>query len=167
MTYLNYLQQTSNVKMVIASMAKRDYVDSILKGLQKHCTDKKRKFPKWDAVLTRQSWDENLSPSSTPTYPISVLLQEYAKHGLKKKINLKFKSIKKIAQILNIDDNPISIKNIFVVDDDMGYYDHDDRVSGQIYQIPPGMDLYHIKNQENMILLFIINLTMNYHLLVL
>lgn len=135
MTYLNYLQETTNVKMVIASMAKRDYVNSILKGLQKHCGE--RKYPKFDAVLTRESWDENLSPSSTPTYPISVLLQQYAKHGLTKKINLKFKSIKKIAEILNIDNNPISIRNILVVDDDMGYYDHDDRVSGQIYQIPP------------------------------
>merc|ERR1712154_276421 len=103
-------------------------------GLKKHCTE--RRFPTFDAVLTRQSWDENLSPSTTPTYPISVLLEQYRKHGLTKKINLRFKSIHKIGQILNIDDDSTKIKNILVVDDDMGYYDHDDRVSGQIYQIP-------------------------------
>merc|ERR1712154_745752 len=66
MTYFHYLQQHTSVKMAIASMAKREYIHQILKGLQKHCTE--RKFPKFDSVLTRESWDENLSPSSTPTY---------------------------------------------------------------------------------------------------
>eukprot|EP01083_Nonionella_stella_P009024 26163_1 len=132
-TYLSYLQSNTNVKIVIASMAKRDYINSILKGLKKHCSE--RKFPKFDCVLTRESWDENLSPSSTPTYPISVLLEQYAKHGFAKHINLRFKSILKIGRVLGIDSDT-GISNILVVDDDMGYYDHGDRVSGQIYEIP-------------------------------
>eukprot|EP01083_Nonionella_stella_P031064 85087_1 len=133
MTYLSYLQQNTSVKMVIASMAKRDYVDSILKGLKKHCTE--RKFPVFDCVLTRQSWDENQSPSSTPTsYVNSRLFQQYVSGH--RKINLRFKSIEKIAEKVRMNHDTKRTKNILVVDDDMGYYDHADRVSGQIYQIP-------------------------------
>merc|ERR1719410_400713 len=112
MTYLHYLQQHTNVKMVIASMAKRDYIERILKGLKQHCTE--RKFPKFESVLTRESWDENLSPSSTPTYTVSVQLEQIRKYGLMKKISLRYKSIDKIARILRIEKD----NNLLIIDDD-------------------------------------------------
>merc|ERR1712129_671021 len=95
------------------------YIERILKGLKKHCTE--RKFPKFETVFARDSWDENLSPTSTPTYPMSIVLEQYRKHKMKR-MNLRYKSIEKI--------------NLLIVDDDLGYFDHSDRVSGQIYQIP-------------------------------
>ncbi len=58
------------------------------------------------------------------------------KHGFTKHINLRFKSINKIGRVLGIDRDSIGMLNILIVDDDMGYYDHEDRVSGQIYEIP-------------------------------
>jgi len=132
MHYLRYLRRDTCVQLAIASMASRDYVEAILLGLKRHCTE--RKFPHFDVVLTRESWDENLSPSSTPTYPMSVLLERH-RRGLARKICLKFKSIEKIAEVLSLEPQ-CAMQNILVVDDDMGYYDHEDRVSGQIYQIP-------------------------------
>ena len=56
MKYLSYLQRQSGVKIAIASMAKRDYVDHVLKGLKLHCTEnntttKLSNYPRFDVRL--------------------------------------------------------------------------------------------------------------------
>ena len=86
-------------------------------------------------VLTRESWDENQCPKSAPMYSISVLQQQYGR-GVAKKMNLRYKSISKIAECLDFGDDAAKSRNILVVDDNLGFFDHSDRASGQIYEIP-------------------------------
>jgi len=133
--FLRYLQSETdgNLKIVVASMAKRDYVESIVRGLTRLFTEKK--CPTFDRILARGSWDENQCPNSAPTYPASVLLKRYGR-GIGTKMNLRYKSISRIAQSLHFDDDETKSNNIFVVDDNLGFFQKEDRASGQIYEIP-------------------------------
>ena len=51
-------------------------------------------------------------------------------------MNLRYKSISKIAECLDFGDDAAKSRNILVVDDNLGFFDHSDRASGQIYEIP-------------------------------
>lgn len=86
-------------------------------------------------MLTRESWDENQCPKSAPLHPQSVLQRQHGR-VIAKKINLRYKSISKIAESLDFGDDAAKSKNILVVDDNLGFFDHSDRASGQIYEIP-------------------------------
>lgn len=52
------------------------------------------------------------------------------------KMNHRYKSISKIAELLDFGDDETKIRNILVVDDNLGFFHHEDRSSGQIYEIP-------------------------------
>lgn len=134
MSFVTYLQRTSALRLAIASMARRDYVEAILSGLRNHCTE--ARFPALCGTITRSQWRENLSPMSTPTHRCYY----NGPYALSKRMNLRFKSLARICELLGVEVTSSAegrnMGDLLMVDDNIGYFDHEDRVSGQIYQIP-------------------------------
>merc|ERR1719464_1969146 len=120
MSYLSYLQRATGLRLAIASMARRDYVEAIVSGLRQHCTE--RRFPSLCGTITRSQWRENLSPMSTPTHRCYY----NGPYALSKRMNLRFKSLARIGELLGISQD----EKCLMVDDNIGYFEHEDRVSG-------------------------------------
>merc|ERR1719464_45508 len=120
MSYLSYLQRATGLRLAIASMARRDYVEAILSGLRAHCSE--RHFPTLCGTITRLQWRENLSPMSTPTHRCYY----NGPYALSKRMNLRFKSLARIAELLGVAGDARATRNLLMVDDNIGYFEHED-----------------------------------------
>jgi hypothetical protein len=147
MRTLSFLQTNCNTRVAIASMARKNYVHRVLQGLEEHCTSSGRVkgipardcFPRLACVLTREDWPMNTDSESRTRAKLKVMLHDMNQMGPKKlskkwRRHSRYKSISKIAHALRLATKE-EIRNILIIDDDLGYFRPQDRISGQIFEI--------------------------------
>lgn len=103
----------------------------------------------FQCILAREDWPINTEEETQTSYTLKMVMHKMNKIGRSKLYqqlsrSLRYKSIDKIANALHVR-NRQETRNIFVIDDDLGYFRPKDRISGQIYEIVPwyGPKQYH------------------------